>query len=105
MDYDVRVLKEAFKITLILDMKYRTASFNEKVKLKKVRDEAFSKFTLARLKLLEDGVICTQEDLEEMRNLRKKIHKAALKKTGFLTKFLPLYGSPGGFISVISKFI
>ena len=105
MDYDIRVLKEAFKITLILDMKYRRASFNEKVKLKEVRDEAFSKFTLARLKLLEEGVICTNEDLEEMKALREKIHEAARMRTGFLTKLLPLCGPAGGFIGVISKFI
>lgn len=57
------------------------ADFNAKRQLKKPRDAAFSTYSIARLELLEEGVICTTEDIEEMREIRREIEAAAETQT------------------------
>lgn len=105
MDHDLSVLQEAFAITLSLDMQYRKANFNDKVKLKPVRDEAFNTFSLARLKLLEEGMICTEKDVADMKALRKKIESTFAMPGFSLGNLLPLFGPAGGFVGLLKKFV
>lgn len=77
-DTDSLTLKEAGSAVLDIDMRYRLLpTIDEKEELKPTRDEAFSNYTSLRLKLLEEGVITTQEDLDEMKEIRSEIEKAA----------------------------
>lgn len=105
MDHDLKVLEEAFAITLSLDMQYRRANFNDKVKLKAIRDEAFNAFSLARLKLLEEGMICTEKDVADMKALRQKIESTASMPNLPLGNLLPLFGPAGGFVGLLQKFM
>jgi hypothetical protein len=105
MDYDLEVLQAAFEIVMKLDVQYRQASFNDKVKLKKVRDEVFNTFSLARLKLLEDGMICTAADVQKMKDLKVKVQSAMALPTGVLSQLLPLFGPAGGFVGLLTKFL
>jgi hypothetical protein len=45
--------------------------------LVKARDAAFSAYALERLELIEEGVKCTQEDINEIKSIRNEIEEAA----------------------------
>lgn len=77
MDTDAIVLEDANAAVIELDVRYREADINGKLALKPQRDEAFRNYSAARLKLLEDGRITTDQDLVEMRTLRQQIERAA----------------------------
>lgn len=77
MDNDAEVLRAASDSVTEIDLRYRAASFDDKILLKPERDRAFHNYQAARLKLLEDGVICTEDDVAEMRKLRQEVVKAA----------------------------
>ena len=89
MDNDSKVLDDAKSAVFAIDIQYRLANFNEKKKLKKSRDAAFSTYAMARLELLEEGVICTDEDVEAMKKIRKEIEDAA--KTQTLLRAIPRF--------------
>jgi hypothetical protein len=76
MDNDLIVLEDAAASVISIDKKYRKADFNDKLLLKKDRDKAFNTYAKARLKLLEDGVICKQKDIDEMKEIRSQIAHA-----------------------------
>ncbi|MEL6438536.1 MAG: hypothetical protein AAFQ80_04690 [Cyanobacteria bacterium J06621_8] len=81
MDNDSIVLDEAASAVTYIDIQYRLANFNEKKKLKKSRDAAFSTYSMTRLELLEEGVICTDEDVTAMQEIRREIEEAAETQT------------------------
>ncbi|MBN2123539.1 MAG: hypothetical protein JW821_04550 [Deltaproteobacteria bacterium] len=76
MDPDAAVLEDAARAVTAIDLKYRRASFDEKRELKKDRDRAFTVYTMARRRLLEDGVLCGKADVEEMKGIRKEVSRA-----------------------------
>lgn len=76
MDKDMLVLEDAAAAVLSVDKKYRRADFNGKIRLKKERDSVFNAYAKARLKLLEEGVISRDKDVEEMKEIRKEIARA-----------------------------
>ena len=97
MDPDLTVLEEAAAAVTAIDRKYRRANFNEQIELKPERDEAFNTYARARLKLLEEGVIATEEDVEQMKRIRREVARArktqtliagALRLARFLAKFV-----------------
>jgi len=77
MDNDAEVLRAANDAVIEIDLRYRAASFDDKTVLKPERDRAFHQYQAARLKLLEEGVICTGDDVAEMREIREEVIKAA----------------------------
>ena len=93
MDSDTLVLQEAYASVLAIDVQYKLADFNAKKKLKKYRDKAFNVYTLARLELLNDEVICTNNDIQEMKKIRQEVEQATdtqalIKGIIHLVKFL-----------------
>ena len=76
MDTDLEILEQLSATVTAVDRKYRRASFNDKLKLKKQRDELFNAYAKARLKLLEDGLITGDAELEEMKEIRSQIAHA-----------------------------
>lgn len=81
MDHDAEVLKAASQAVLTIDLKYRASNFGDQLKLKVERDKAFNAFSAARLKLLEEGVICTADDVAAMKALRDEVKEAAKRQT------------------------
>ena len=77
MDNDAEVLKAASETVTEIDLRYRAASFDDKILLKPERDKAFHQYQAARLKLLADGMICTEADVAEMQQLRQEVLQAA----------------------------
>ncbi len=75
-DNDAIVLEDLAATIVRIDIHYRRADFNDKVNLKPERDRAFNAYTQARLKLLEEGVVCTAADIEKMKSIRQAIVQA-----------------------------
>jgi hypothetical protein len=77
-DTDLQIFDTASSTVTEIDRRYRLANINDQIKLKPKRDEAFAAFSLARLKLLELGVVTTAEELVEMRALKSAVDQAAV---------------------------
>jgi hypothetical protein len=75
-DYDTQVLEQAYQAMYLIDLRYRQANLKDKVKLQPDRDEAFNGLIAARIKLLEDGMICTKQDVAKMAELKEEIRQA-----------------------------
>lgn len=93
MDPDLLILEDANAAVMAIDRKYRRADFNIKLKLKKERNKAFNAYAKARLKLLEEGKITSDQDVTEMKAIRQEIARARqiqsiLAGIGRLVKFL-----------------
>lgn len=76
LDNDAIVLEDLAATVVRIDIRYRLADFNDKVNLKPERDKAFSAYTQARLKLLEEGVLCSDKHVEEMQAIRQAVGQA-----------------------------
>jgi hypothetical protein len=76
-DTDLDTLENAAATVMEIDGRYRAASIDDKIDLKPKRDETFTAYSNARLKLLEDGTITTADDVAKMRELRAAVEKAA----------------------------
>ena len=100
-DKDKSILEEAKEAVFSLDKAYRRAvreaDLNKMAELKPEIDKAFDKYSQARLKLLESGVLATDNDLAELRRIRAEIDQAAttqslvlgaVKFTTFIAKFV-----------------
>jgi hypothetical protein len=96
MDNDEIIISKAAATATSIDIKYKRASPTDKVILKSERDKAFSAYAGARLKLLEEGTISSNADVDEMNDIRKQVGNARKQQSliiaigrfvGFLIKF------------------
>ena len=96
-DNDEQILESARAAAQELDIRYKAANLDGKVRLKASRDKLFSAYATCRIELLEDGVIATDEDVRQMKELRAEIDQAAtnqllaeaaVKAAKFLVKFI-----------------
>ena len=76
-DPDAAMLKEAGDAVIAVDVRYRLASFQEKIEMRDERDRAFSAYAMARNRLLAEGIVATDEDVAEMRAIAAEIKSAA----------------------------
>ncbi len=76
-DRDSIVLRDLGDTVTMVDVKYRLASPADRLEMKPQRDEALSAYPVARDRLLEEGIICTDEHILEMRMIRAEIEAAA----------------------------
>ena len=100
-DNDEILLEDAKEAAFSLDKAYRRAVLNadldRMMKLKPQVEKAFDAYSKTRMKLFEEGVIATDEDVAEIRRIRAEIDQAATTQTliegairfvVFLTKFV-----------------
>lgn len=84
-DNDLMVLEDAADALFTLDQEYRLAILNADIdkveELKPQVEAAFDKYSLARLRLLETGVLATDADVAEMRRIKAQIDQAATLQT------------------------
>lgn len=80
-DNDEIVLEDAKEAAFALDKAYRRAVLNADLdliaQLKPRVDEAYDRYSQARLNLIKEGVVTTDEDVSEMRRIRAEIDQAA----------------------------
>lgn len=84
-DNDQMVLEDAKEAAFTLDKAYRRAILDADLdaadKLKPQVDTAHDGYSQARLNLLKEGVLATDEDVLEMRRIRGEIEQAAKIQT------------------------
>ena len=85
IDNDEILLEDAKEAAFALDKAYRRAMFDGDLdlvmKLKPKVDEAYDRYGQARLNLLKEGVMATDEDVAEMRRICAEIDQAATTQT------------------------
>jgi hypothetical protein len=100
-DNDEMVLEDAKEAAFTLDKMYRRAvidcDLDLIIELKPKVDEAFDRYSQARLNLLEEGVVATDADVVEMHRIRAEIDQAATTQALVLGAVR--------FITFISKFV
>ncbi len=80
-DNDEIILEDAKEAAFALDKTYRRAvangDLNRMTQLKPKVDEAYNLYSTARLNLLKEGILATDQDVAEMRRIRAEIDQAA----------------------------
>jgi hypothetical protein len=77
MDKDSKMLEEMGNALIDLQVKYRASSLSDRMALKPALEELLNDYADYQLRLLKEGIITSDEDLEEMANIKKEIDKAA----------------------------
>ena len=78
-DLDGQVLRAAGNAVIELDVRYRLASFTEQMELGPERDRAFNAYAFARINLIRNGIVTTEQDVAEMQALQQQMQEAADK--------------------------
>ena len=100
-DNDEIILEDAKEAAFSLDKAYRRAildaDLDRMADMKPRVEEAYDLYSQARLNLLQEGVLATDEDVANMRQIRAEIDQAATTQTliqgaikfaGFIAKFV-----------------
>jgi hypothetical protein len=100
IDNDEIILEDAKESVFTLDKAYRRAVMNgnldEMTQLKPKVDKAYDLYSTARLNLLKQGTLASDQDVAEMRRIRAAIDQAAaiqsliegaIRLIGFVAKF------------------
>ena len=99
-DNDQTILESAKEAAFALDKTYRRAildaDLDTAVQLKPKVDDAFDRYSQARLNLLKEGMLATDDDIVEMGRIRAEIDQAsstqalikgAVRFAGFIARF------------------
>ncbi len=96
MDNDTVALKQASLALIELQVRYKEAPILEKLQMRPMINEAINDFAVMQMKLLKEGVIITDADLEELEEI-----KTALEKAKTQTKLLQ---AGARFLGFVAKF-
>ncbi len=97
MENDEIILEKAAATVAAMDIQYKRAAPTDRVILKPERDRAFSAYAEARLKLMEAGTVASEDDVQEMGEIRRQVSHARKAQSlviaigrlaGFLSKFI-----------------
>jgi oligoribonuclease NrnB/cAMP/cGMP phosphodiesterase (DHH superfamily) len=83
MDNDTKMIKEMGEALIDLQVKYRSSSLSDRMALKPALEELLADYAELQKRLIKEGVITTDEDLEEMTKIKEEIDRAA-KQEGLL---------------------
>ncbi len=87
-DYDLIILEDAKEAAFALDKAYRRAMLNADLdtmtELKPKVDEAYDSYSSARLRLISQGTVATEQDVAELRRIRAEIEQAATTQSMIL---------------------
>lgn len=76
-DNDSKMIEELGVALTSLQIQYRASSISDRMKLWPDLRKALANYNKCQVKLLDDGVVVTDEDLAEMAEIRSDIDKAA----------------------------
>jgi hypothetical protein len=101
MDNDEIVLEDAKEVAFALDKTLRraimNADFDRVMTLKPQVDHAFKQYSQARLQLLQEGMLATEEDIGAMHRIRAEIDQAATTQA--------LVQGAIRFVALLAKFV
>jgi hypothetical protein len=76
-DNDAKCLVELGNSVIEADVAYHLASPVDKIALYQPLQALHDEYTKAKLKLLAEGVICTDADVQKMKTIRQEMNQAA----------------------------
>ncbi len=79
-DNDAVMLKQMGDAVTDLEVKFRASSLGDRVAMRPSLEELVNDYANYRLRLLKEGVITTDADLEEMKQIQRQIAAAAQKQ-------------------------
>ena len=77
MDDDAKMLEAMGQAIIDLEVKYRASSLADRMTMKPDLDKLLTDYADYQVRLLKEGVITTQADLEEMATIQAEIEQAA----------------------------
>ena len=80
MDNDTKMIQEMGEALIDLQVKYRSSSLTDRMAMKPALEEVLADYTNLQMRLIKEGVITTDEDLEEMAEIKQEIEEAAKKE-------------------------
>ena len=80
MDNDTKMIQEMGEALIDLQVKYRSSSLTDRVNMKPALEELLADYANLQMRLIKEGVITTDEDLEEMAEIKQEIEEAAKKE-------------------------
>ena len=80
MDNDSKILQKMGNAVIEMQVKYRRSSLTDRMAMKPLLEELLHDYAKYHVRLLKEGVITTEEDLNEMAKIRDEIDKAAEKQ-------------------------
>lgn len=87
-DYDLIILEDSKEAAFALDKAYRRAMLNADLdtmtELRPKVDEAYDRYSSARLRLLSQGTVANEQDVAELRRIRGEIEQAATTQSMIL---------------------
>lgn len=76
MDNDTQMLQEMGNTVVLLQIKYKMSSIENRAVLRPALQELLEDYAKYQIKLLKDGVITTDSDLKDMAAIRAEIDTA-----------------------------
>ena len=80
MDNDSQMIKVMSNALIDLQVKYRSSSVVDRMKILPDLEKLLNDFSKYQLNLLKEGIITTDDDLEEMAQIKRDIDAAANKQ-------------------------
>ena len=77
MDKDALMISTLSNALIDLQVKYRSYPVLERIKIRPELEGLLREFSAYQLKLLDEGVITTDQDLQEMKQIKEGIDQAA----------------------------
>jgi len=77
MDNDTKMIKEMGEALIDLQVKYRSSSLSDRMTMKPALEELLDDYAHLQMRLIKEGVITTDGDLEEMAKIKEEIDQAA----------------------------
>ncbi len=77
MDNDTKMIQEMGEAVIALQVKYRNSSLRARMTMKPALEELLYDYADLQMRLIKEGVITTDQDLEEMEDIKNEIDRAA----------------------------
>jgi recombinational DNA repair protein RecT len=74
------MIQEMGEALIDLQVKYRSSSLTDRMAMKPALEELLADYANLQVRLIKEGVITTDEELEEMADIKQEIEEAAEKE-------------------------
>lgn len=77
MDNDAQMIEASGAALTTMQIKYRQSTIRDRMLIRPTLEQALNDYAQYQIRLLKEGVITTENDLSEMKNIREEIDRAA----------------------------
>lgn len=94
MDKDAQMISEMSNTLIDLQVKYRESNIVDRMAMRPSLEELLNDFSKYQIRLLKEGIITSDQDMEEMAQIKSEVDAAANKQ-----QLLAAIGKTIGFIA------